>query len=67
MNKRDLAVMRWVQKHRPDLTGHIQQILLAGTDGPSQGVYAVMAMAFEAGRGFQADNRELELDNPNVY
>lgn len=67
MNKRDLAIMRWVQTHRPDLTEQIQQVLLAGTDGPSQGIYALMAIAFEAGRGFQADNRKLELDNPNIY
>ncbi len=68
VNKRDTAILDWVRIHRPDMVKNIESFLSRkGGSSYSQAVYALMAMAFEAGRRFQTDNPILELDNPNVY
>ena len=66
MNKRDKAIQDWVRIHRPDVAQLIDEILFRET-GYNKSQRALMAMAFEAGRKLQAENPNLELDNPNVY
>ena len=61
MNKRDAAIVAWVDDHRPELTPSIQQSF------ENQGLRLLLSIGFEAGRRFQQENSEAELDNPNIY
>lgn len=61
MNLRDKAIFDWANKNVPHIRPHVARGL------EIEAVQAMMAVAFEAGRQFQADNPKLELDNPNVY
>ena len=61
MNLRDKAIFDWAGQHTPAL----RPVVARGLE--VEGVNAMMAIAFEAGRQFQADHPKLELDNPNIY
>lgn len=65
MNKRDEAIMRWIEKNRQDFVPLIKPFL----ERPdlNRGLYATLCIAFEAGREFQHENPALGLGNPNVY
>lgn len=64
MNLRNAEIMKWCQKHRPDLVS----LITPKNNSPSDDAFQLfMAIGFEAGRQFQASNPNLELNNPNVY
>ena len=66
MAKNVEAVKSWLREHRPDNLASF--IALTESDNQvSISIFAAMMMAFEAGRQFQADNLDLQLDNPCVY
>lgn len=67
MNKRDRAIITWVQRNRPDIESHITHCLTAPSGSPLEGVQLCMALAFEAGRLFQFNNPKATLHNPNIY
>jgi hypothetical protein len=52
------SVRNWTQKHRPDLISHIEQAI------DNQALWALMSIGFEAGRVFQSNNPQAELDFP---
>lgn len=64
-NKREEAIIGWVKKNRPDLLENITRIL--SNDRAFAALFLISCVAFEAGRQFQHDNPDVELDNPNVY
>jgi hypothetical protein len=64
MNLREAAIMKWCEKHRPDL---IQHITPKGNQRADDAFALLMSIGFEAGRQFQADRPKAELDNPNIY
>ena len=66
MNLRDQAILKWLREKRPDLVPVFERLLDTGVEH-NVGLYAMLAIAFEAGRQFQHENPTLELDNPNVY
>ena len=61
MTRRDEVIRAWVLAHRPDIIGQIDQILSMQT-GYSKALHALMALAFEAGRKFQAENPAEDFD-----
>lgn len=65
MNKRDVAILDWVKAHRPDVINLFETILQ--DNDKNEDFYAFLAIAFEAGRKFQSDNPNLELNNPSLY
>lgn len=70
MNKRDAAILAWIEKNRPDCVKSIKEIFDLYTRKPHddrpQGLMLIMYLAFEGGRQFQRDTGA-ELGNPNVY
>lgn len=67
-NKRDMAIRDWTRVNRPDVTRNVEALLISPeTNKHTEAAYALMAMAFEAGRKFQTENPKIELNNPNVY
>lgn len=51
MAPNEAAIRHWIKGNRPDLELHVVDGIMA-----NQGVFAMMAMAFEAGRTFQMKN-----------
>lgn len=64
INRRDAEIQKWCQKHRPDLIKYINP---KGDRDLDDVFGCLLAIGFEAGRQFQADNLKTELNNPNVY
>ena len=58
--------MKWVREHRSDLLGSIEAVYAQSEHGQDS-FLALMSIGFEAGRQFQHDNPELELNSPSVY
>ncbi len=52
MAPNEKAIRKWVADHRPDLQSQIDSLV------ESQAAFAIMSMAFEAGRDFQRANPE---------
>lgn len=67
MNKREKAILDWLNKNRP----YSQEINVFEREAQNplhdDALFAWIAIAFEAGRQFQADNPNLELGNASVY
>ncbi|OGM98897.1 MAG: hypothetical protein A2915_02950 [Candidatus Yanofskybacteria bacterium RIFCSPLOWO2_01_FULL_41_34] len=54
--------------NRPDVTRIVEALLIEPeTNKQTKAAYALMEMAFEAGRKFQKENSKTGLNNPNVY
>ncbi len=68
MLKRDEAILKWLDRNRPgDAKAFRVVIANRERDPVLNGMYVFSAMIFEAGREFQHENPELELDNPSIY
>lgn len=71
-NKRDASILDWTEKNRPDL---IECVRLTyewkfehfAIFNPLGTLYLMLAIGFEAGRQFQKDNPELDINNPGAY
>lgn len=52
------AIREWIAKHRPDVTPMFDRIMRGESEGNDQmrAIFALMAMAFSAGREYQRDN-----------
>ena len=62
MNRRDKAIMDWVEKNRPDMIGYFREII---TDGGFR--LGIVAIGFEAGRKFQIEHPKSRLGKPNTF
>lgn len=69
-NKRDQAILDWVERHRPDALTNVREIIDECYRDPNSrlnAVYLVMLFAFEGGRQFQLDNPTLTQPQPHDY
>ncbi len=69
MNRRDEAVLEWTRRNTPQHTESIKRLIDQGDGGNPhlQAVYAVLCIAFDAGRQFQHNDPTAELNNPGIY
>lgn len=56
MAPNEAAIRKWIKEQRPDLPQHQIDGIMA-----NEGIFAMMAMSFEAGRVFQVKNPEVDL------
>lgn len=66
LNKRDRAILSWVEENRPDILAQVIGVFeLSGNSG--QAFNLIMSVSFEAGRQFQVDNSVIPLNSPGYY
>lgn len=67
MNKRDEAILSWLEEKRKDMVEVFERVFKEPEVPANKLIYFAMSVAFEAGRTFQHKNSLLELNNPSVY
>lgn len=55
------AIKEWIEKNRPDMVAEVDFLLTQNA------FILVSGIGFEAGRQFQKENPDLELNSPSVY
>ena len=60
MNRRELAIERWLRENRPDLLRYLPPWF------ENEALSLISGISFEAGRQFQHET-SAELNNPNIY
>jgi hypothetical protein len=60
------AILDWVKEHRPDILDNVQTIIDKSSDVTAASCF-LMTVGFEAGRQFQHENPDMEINNPGLY
>ncbi len=63
MRKREKAILKWCQEHRPDLVDTMKKVI----EKNDNAIILITSTAFEAGRQFQFENPKLQPNQPGQY